>query len=495
MNRPKSPKPPRASSRTRASQPAEGPLPKASGLPTEFGPVSSERSRSARRQRPDEAPEGGDDQHDRDFVDDVDYTEEDVTQEQVPVEAEEGFHDDDEGDIPLYAERIGAMEERVMVSEEEIQANTARPHLVREQPPWWDTLMRYEPSGGITRGMCENRQNWDAMETGVRDPGYTAINTPLMYEPVPTKSRNIAHDVRRGAIIAVMEEMGYDNFVATIDDQIKSIDDQIKSGEAIEWDDPDRGRAVPIVMDEPNLDMKMNYYVKLRLPDEIEAAVWEHTDRIATETHGKRLRAKINEAFDSFREEYSMRVKAHTAAIKHGFPSYTQRWFERPIYRYQQACSGLGPFFCVGGRRPGEMTDASMFNKAWMLDKLSPDGRQAAETYLEIWNGWCRENVQGRPIAPIGGRADRFNEQERHLMFKNDSGLVPAHMPWIIRDAVAWMKRYPCLSNIVPTLRDNTVDQYGRQLREGTINMRFQYLAEGRDVGAMTLLVRDKVHP
>eukprot|EP00971_Amphidinium_carterae_P055084 1085461-Amphidinium_carterae.1 len=118
-----------------------------------------------------------------------------------------------------------------------------------------------------------------------------------------------------------------------------------------------------------------------------------------------------------------MRTKAHQAAIRHGFPSYTQRWFERPIYRYQQACSGLGPFFCVGARRPGEMTDISMFNQAWMVDKLSPDGRQAAETFLELWNGWCRENLQGRPIAPIGVRAYHYAEDERHLMFKNDSGL------------------------------------------------------------------------
>eukprot|EP00971_Amphidinium_carterae_P018508 365260-Amphidinium_carterae.1 len=102
------------------------------------------------------------------------------------------------------------------------------------------------------------------------------------------------------------------------------------------------------------------------------------------------------------------------------------------------------------------MTDSTMLNKAWMVEKLSPDGRQAAETFLEILNGWCKEN-----------------EDTRHLMFKNESGLVPTHLPWIIRDAVAWMKEHPCLSNIVPTIPEDTVDRYGRQLREGTINMKF----------------------
>eukprot|EP00971_Amphidinium_carterae_P110207 2183164-Amphidinium_carterae.1 len=274
--------------------------------------------------------------------------------------------------------------------------------------------------------------------------------------------------------------MGHDDFVA-------EIDDQIKSGDTIEWDDPEEEGAEPIVMEEPSFDAKVNYFVKLRLPDEIENAVWRHTDRIAVETTGRRLQAKIDEAFNSYREEYSMRTKAHQAAIKHGFPSYAQRWFERPIYRYQQACSGLGPFFCVGGRRPGEMTDISMFNQAWMVEKLSPDGRQAAETFLELWNGWIRENLQGRPIAPIGVKAYRYAEDERHLMFKNDSGLVPTHMPWIIRDAIAWMKRFPCKSNLVPSVKEDAIDHYGRQLRAGTVNIRFHYLAEGREVGAMTI--------
>eukprot|EP00971_Amphidinium_carterae_P308417 6128893-Amphidinium_carterae.1 len=72
-------------------------------------------------------------------------------------------------------------------------------------------------------------------------------------------------------------------------------------------------------------------------------------------------------------------------------------------------------------------------------------------------------------------------------MFKNDSGLVPTRMPWIIRDAVAWMKKYPCQSNLVPSVREDAIDHYGRQLKAGAINMKFRYLAEGRDVGAMTI--------
>eukprot|EP00971_Amphidinium_carterae_P225355 4469727-Amphidinium_carterae.1 len=70
-----------------------------------------------------------------------------------------------------------------------------------------------------------------------------------------------------------------------------------------------------------------------------------------------------------------------------------------------------------------------------MLDKLSPDGRQAAETYLEILKDWTKDSIQGKPIAPIGVRADQFKEGERHKMFKNESGLVPTHLPWVIRDA------------------------------------------------------------
>eukprot|EP00971_Amphidinium_carterae_P269645 5349194-Amphidinium_carterae.1 len=62
------------------------------------------------------------------------------------------------------------------------------------------------------------------MEAGVKEPGYTAIKIPMMYEPSPNKGRHVAHEVRRAAIIEVMREMGENNFVAAIDDQIKSGD-------------------------------------------------------------------------------------------------------------------------------------------------------------------------------------------------------------------------------------------------------------------------------
>eukprot|EP00971_Amphidinium_carterae_P177676 3524327-Amphidinium_carterae.1 len=81
------------------------------------------------------------------------------------------------------------------------------------------------------------------------------------------------------------------------------------------------------------------------------------------------------------------------------------------------------------------MTDIGMFNQAWINDHLSEDGRQAAEHFLELWNGWCRDNLQGKPIAPIGASAAQYPEEERHQMFRNESGLVPAHLPWIIKDA------------------------------------------------------------
>eukprot|EP00971_Amphidinium_carterae_P258687 5134385-Amphidinium_carterae.1 len=121
MNRPVSPKPQRTSSRTRTSRQAGGsrrgeslgPMPSASGLPTEFGPDSSGRSRSARRQRQDGSnmgPEGGDDMLDHDFVDDINFTEEDAIPEVIPEHEEEEFHDD-ERDIRLYADRTDAMEE------------------------------------------------------------------------------------------------------------------------------------------------------------------------------------------------------------------------------------------------------------------------------------------------------------------------------------------------------------------------------------------------
>eukprot|EP00971_Amphidinium_carterae_P125315 2482678-Amphidinium_carterae.2 len=274
--------------------------------------------------------------------------------------------------------------------------------------------------------------------------------------------------------------MGHDNFM-------QAIDHKIKSGDRIEWEEPEGDGMNEPTMDEPKFEAKLDHYVKIDLPPEIDAAVWRHMDMIAVSTTGRRLQTKVEDAFKSYREMYQMRVKSHENAVRHGFPTHTQRWFERPIYRYQQACIGLGPFFSIGSHRPGEMTDIGMFNQAWINDNLSEDGRQAAEQFLELWNGWCRANLQGRPIAPIGVSAVNYSEEERHLMFKNESGLVPTHLPWIIKGAVEWMEKYPCKSNLVPRIEQDVIDHYGRHLEAWTIDMKLCYHAEGRQVGAMTI--------
>eukprot|EP00971_Amphidinium_carterae_P194249 3854500-Amphidinium_carterae.1 len=469
LNRPRSPKPQRSSSRTRGEASGDT-TPRTSGDPTSFGPDSAERSRSARRQKPEEAeaePQGGDDMGDQ-----VDFSAEEAPQDQPP---DDEFLDDD--DIPLYAERIHAEETRVRVQDDEIQSPSARPRLLEEMPPWWETLQRFEPSGGITREMIRSRTMWDHMESAVREAGYIAITMPMLYEPNPMKARHVAHGVRKEAIIEVINDMGMKRFEA-------AIDYQIKSGETIEWDDPVREGVVATT--EVETDTKLNTFVRLKLPTEIERDVVRRSEEIAARRPGRRVQAKVDEAFNSFSEIYSMRLKSHEGAVKHGFPSYAQRWFERPIYRYQQVMLGLGPLFCVSGRFPGEPTSASQLNRAWMLDMLSPDGRQAAETYLEIINDWNKHSIQGKPIAPMGVRASQYKQDERYKMFKNDSGLVPTHLPWVIRDAVEWMKRHPCASNVVPTVVRDEIDHYGRQLQEGTVDMKFYYLAEGREVGEMT---------
>eukprot|EP00971_Amphidinium_carterae_P153792 3049220-Amphidinium_carterae.1 len=70
--------------------------------------------------------------------------------------------------------------------------------------------------------MILDRRNWQSMEAGVREPGYGTIVVPMMYEPNPMKGRHVAHEVRKEAIMKVINTMGIDNFVAMIDDQIKS---------------------------------------------------------------------------------------------------------------------------------------------------------------------------------------------------------------------------------------------------------------------------------
>eukprot|EP00971_Amphidinium_carterae_P045829 901675-Amphidinium_carterae.1 len=347
-----------------------------------------------------------------------------------------------------------------------------------EMPPWWQRLRNYEPCGGISMNMITNHKTWDFMEHAVREPGYVTIALPMTYEPSPMKGRHVAHDVRKEAIMEVIGEMGTDAFA-------RLIDKEIKSGETIEWDDPDREGAAPQVTARVDDETRYNYYVRLRLPTDVEKDVARRAEAIAAQREGKRIKAKVDEAFNHYQELNSMRLKSHEAAIKHGFPSYAQRWFERPIYRYQQTMLGLGPLF-VGGRHAGEPSNVQGIDRAWMVDMLSPDGRLAAENYLEIWRNWDKNSIQGKPIAPIGVDASRYREDERYQMFVNNSGLVPTHLPWVLRDAVSWMTRHPCESNFVPVTEQDAIDHYGRQLRAGTMNMKFNYLAEGREIGEMT---------
>eukprot|EP00971_Amphidinium_carterae_P197645 3922624-Amphidinium_carterae.2 len=268
MNKPRSPMPPpRTGTRSSSSRQArtaergesQGSMPSTGGLPTELGPGSSERSRSARRQKP-EAPEGGDDREEHAFVDDIDFTAEDVVPEVIPeAEEEEGFRDDDEDIRYEYVERIDAEEIRVRVEYEKISTGDVRPKPLTKQPHWWPRLDSYQPVGGITREMCKNGKTWKTMENGVRDAGFVGMTVPMTYEVAPNKGRNIAHDVRRGAILEVIREIGYDNFLV-------AIDDKTKSGEQVGWEDPGGEEAAPIRMEEPEFEVRLNHYVKIRLP-------------------------------------------------------------------------------------------------------------------------------------------------------------------------------------------------------------------------------------
>eukprot|EP00971_Amphidinium_carterae_P352618 6492677-Amphidinium_carterae.1 len=334
LNKPRSPRTQRSNSRTRGEASADATP--GSGVPTSFGPDSTERSRSARRQRPDDAtaePQGEDDPGD-----DVDFTPEEPPQG-IPSDEEE-LEDEVR---PVYAERIQAGEKLVRVNQDEIQSITAKPHQLNAFPPWWERLEHFEQTGGITREMIGNRKTWAFMVNAVKEPGYTAIAMPMLFEPNPMKGRHIAHEIRKEALMEVITRIGMEVFVG-------QIDYQLKSGETIDWQDPDgEGDEHPVIAPvEP--DTKLNYFVRLRLPPEIEREVSTLSAEIAARREGKRVQAKVDEAFNSFSEIHAMRFKSHEGAVKHGFPSYTQRWFERPIYRYQQTLLGLGPFFCVGGR-------------------------------------------------------------------------------------------------------------------------------------------------
>eukprot|EP00971_Amphidinium_carterae_P092492 1831418-Amphidinium_carterae.1 len=104
------------------------------------------------------------------------------------------------------------------------------------------------------------------MEEKVLEPGFIAISLPMLYEPSPMKGRHVAHDVRRDAIMEVIEEMGMEAFK-------RNVDHQVKSGETIEWEDPVREGVADPVTEEVSIETRLNYFVRLRLPTEIERDV------------------------------------------------------------------------------------------------------------------------------------------------------------------------------------------------------------------------------
>eukprot|EP00971_Amphidinium_carterae_P139537 2764821-Amphidinium_carterae.1 len=123
------------------------------------------------------------------------------------------------------------------------------------------------------------------MEFAVKEPGYTAIAMPMLFEPNPMKARHIAHEIRKEALISVIRSMGMEHFVALIDYQIKS-------GETIDWQDPDReGEEHPVTAAVED-DTKLNYFVRLRLPPEIEKEVSDRSEEIAARRSGRRTAAK-----------------------------------------------------------------------------------------------------------------------------------------------------------------------------------------------------------
>eukprot|EP00971_Amphidinium_carterae_P208167 4130370-Amphidinium_carterae.4 len=79
--------------------------------------------------------------------------------------------------------------------------------------------------------------------------------------------------------------------------------------------------------------------------------VKEKMQRVAAETRNHNVYHGIGEDH-SAKALRNVRMKAHDNAVKRGFPTFTHRWFERPIFRRQQAELVLheevvGPFFCA----------------------------------------------------------------------------------------------------------------------------------------------------
>eukprot|EP00971_Amphidinium_carterae_P336547 6472968-Amphidinium_carterae.1 len=79
------------------------------------------------------------------------------------------------------------------------------------------------------------------------------------------------------------------------------------------------------------------------------------------------------------------KLKAHDDAVKRGFPTFTHRWFDRPVFRRQQAEDGVGPLFCMGVR-PRELQNMTEFNRKWINEQFSARAQRDAFIYLDIWN-------------------------------------------------------------------------------------------------------------
>eukprot|EP00971_Amphidinium_carterae_P019651 387364-Amphidinium_carterae.2 len=68
----------------------------------------------------------------------------------------------------------------------------------------------------------------------------------------------------------------------------------------------------------------------------------------------------------------AVKLKAHDDAVRKGFPTFTHRWFERPVFRRQQAEDGVGPFLCLAVGT-GELRDIAEFNRKWIIENFSDD--------------------------------------------------------------------------------------------------------------------------
>eukprot|EP00971_Amphidinium_carterae_P146678 2907079-Amphidinium_carterae.2 len=263
-----------------------------------------------------------------------------------------------------------------------MQNANAKPRDVESPPPWYEALNNYTPVGGINKISIVNRKSWDKMEAGLRDAGFGGIDMPMEYKLKPGKGHHVVQLIRRGAIVETIDHLGQGTFFA-------AIDHLLRTGDHIDWDDrgSESGAAsmAETPLSEPAYERQLDYIATLRLPDGIENITKLHMKNIATATKGRHMWTRIEGGFGNAENVHAMKEKTHKNAVMKGFPTYTHRWFERPVYRYQQAAIGLGRFFTKGSG-VGELSKMSDFNPAWIERSFSADGRKAAMEYLDFWN-------------------------------------------------------------------------------------------------------------